>query len=369
MSENKRQVQGFLEMHEKGFGFLRGGPPNFIAKPNDPHISHNHIRKYFLREGLEIVATMASKKSADNKVDEIISINGETPDFYMGLPTFDEFTVIDPNKQIILETAEKPIGPRMIDLMSPIGFGQRGLIVAPPRTGKTILLQEIAYGVATNYPDAHLMVLLIDERPEEVTDMRRNINGEVIASCNDWPVEKHIRAAKMGLARAKRMVEFGKDVVILMDSITRLGRAYNNWTKSSGRTMSGGLDIKAMQLPKQLFGAARNVENGGSLTIIATALIDTGSRMDEIIFQEFKGTGNMELVLDRQLANRRTYPAINIPESGTRKEELLIGREKLEKIHKLRRHLDGMPVGQDILMMLKALAAHKTNDSFLSQLP
>ncbi|MBI9017136.1 MAG: transcription termination factor Rho [Phycisphaerae bacterium] len=369
MSENSREVQGILEMHEKGYGFLRGGAPNFTMKPNDPHISHNLIRKYYLREGLEIKATIPSKKATVNKVDEILEVGGFPADHYMGVTPFDEFTVIDPNRQIKLETGEKPLGPRMIDLMAPIGFGQRGLIVAPPRTGKTILLQEIAHGVATNHPEAHLIVLLIDERPEEVTDMRRSIDGEVIASCNDWPVERHVRTAKMALARAKRLVELGKDVVILLDSLTRLGRAFNNWTKSSGRTMSGGLDIKAMQLPKQLFGAARNVEDGGSLTIIATALIETGSRMDEVIFQEFKGTGNMELVLDRQLANRRTYPAINIPESGTRKEELLIGKTNIDKLHNLRRHLDNMPVGQDIEMMLKALRQHKTNASFMKQLP
>ncbi len=274
-----------------------------------------------------------------------------------------------PNRHLALETGPEPFGPRVIDLFTPIGLGQRGLIVAPPRTGKTILLQQIAHGITTNYPDVNLLVLLVDERPEEVTDMRRKIQGEVVASSNDRNIDSHVRLARLAMERAKRLVELGHDVVVLLDSITRLGRAFNSWTRSSGRVMSGGLDIRALQLPKQIFGSARNAEGGGSLTILATALVDTGSRMDEVIFQEFKGTGNMELILDRQLANQRIWPAVNLQESGTRKEELLIDQDSLEKIARLRRHLDSMPVGQDVKMLIQALRKHKSNRELLAELP
>jgi len=369
MPEKNNFVQGLLEITDKQHGFLRNLSYNYRAVPADPFISREMIHDFALRNGLVITARTNGKKGPSPHVREILTINDQSSDDYLELPSFDNFTVIDPNQMIRLETGPEPLGPRVIDLLTPIGKGQRGLIVAPPRTGKTILLQQIAHGVTTNHPEIHLMVLLIDERPEEVTDMRRKIHGEVVASCNDKDIISHVRTARLALDRVKRLVEFGKDVVVLLDSITRLGRAFNNWTRSSGRTMSGGLDIRALQLPKQIFGAARKAENGGSLTILATALIDTGSRMDEIIFQEFKGTGNMELVLDRQLANRRIWPAIDISQSGTRKEELLIEKNNLEKIYRLRRRLDSLAAGQDLETLIKAVKKHPSNHDFLNELP
>ena len=369
VTEDNKTVEGLLEIGTKKRGFLRGPAPNFTNKSSDPYLSSSTIEQYRLREGLEIKAKFQTKAGRVRKVTDIISLNGCDPDQYVELQSFENFTVIDPQEMLNLETGPEPMGMRVMDLLTPIGMGQRGLIVAPPRTGKTILLQQIAHGITTNHPKAHLMVLLIDERPEEVTDMRRTIKGEVVASSNDKTVESHVRIARLALEKAKRMVEYGHDVVILLDSITRLGRAFNSWTRSSGRTMSGGLDVRALQLPKQIFGSARNAENGGSLTIIATALIETGSRMDEVIFNEFKGTGNMELVLDQKMANRRVFPAINIQQSGTRKEELLIEKTNLEKIYRLRRHLDSMPFGQDLEMLIKAIKQHSSNKAFLQALP
>ncbi|MBN1437006.1 MAG: transcription termination factor Rho [Sedimentisphaerales bacterium] len=363
------EVKGLLEVVDKGHGFLRQVTMSYLVKPNDPYVGQDVIDKYGLRPGLMVEGVAKGKRGPGPNVTKIARVNDQDIDDYLDVEDFDEFLVVDPQEHLRLETGAEPLGPRVIDLLTPIGKGQRGLIVAPPRTGKTVLLQQIAHGIATNNPEVHLMVLLIDERPEEVTDMRRNIEGEVIASSNDKGVDSHVRTARLALERVKRLMEFGQDVVVLMDSITRLGRAFNSWIKSSGRTMSGGVDIRALQLPKQLFGSARKAENGGSLTIIATALIDTGSRMDEVIFQEFKGTGNMELVLDRQLANRRIWPAIDIQQSGTRKEELLIGKDALEKIFRLRRHLSGMPPGQDVEMLLKALKKHPSNAEFLAELP
>jgi len=364
-------MDGLLEL-EKGRGFLRQSKFHFSARKNDPFLHRELVSKFDLREGLMVRAKIKKNKSNRGKnpqVSELLSLNDQEPDAYMEMTPFEDFTVVDPDEMIRLETGPEPLGTRFIDLITPIGKGQRGLIVASPRTGKTILLQQIANGITANHPEIHLMVLLIDERPEEVTDMSRTIKGEVLASSNDKKIDNHVRLARLALEKAKRMVEYGKDVVILLDSITRLGRAFNSWVRSSGRTMSGGVDIRALQLPKQIFGSARNIENGGSLTIIATALIDTGSRMDEVIFQEFKGTGNMELVLDRNLANRRIYPAINIPESGTRKEELLIEEASLDKIFRLRRHLDSLPVGQDVTMLVQALKKHPSNKDFLDNLP
>jgi len=362
-------IEGLLEMTAKGHGFIRDAGSNLAIKPKDPLVSSRLIQKYNLREGLMVKACAEHGKGGPPSVTELISLNGCPVDDYTELGTFDNFVVVAPDKILRLETGPEPLSTRVIDLLTPIGMGQRGLIVAPPRTGKTILLQQIAHGITTNFPDVHLMMLLIDERPEEVTDIRRTVKGEVIASSNDKTVQNHVRTAQLALEKAKRQVEFGENVVILLDSITRLGRAFNNWTRSSGRTMSGGLDIRALQLPKQIFGSARNAENGGSLTIIATALIETGSRMDDVIFNEFKGTGNMELVLDRQTANRRVYPAIDIQQSGTRKEELLIDARSLEKIHRLRRHLDSLQAGQDLDMLLRALRQHKSNAQFLDALP
>lgn len=370
MTEENNIVSGMLEITEKGHGFLREPGYFYIPRDIDPFVSMNTIKDLRLRNGLMIEARYEGKRGKSPDVVELLKINGLDRDEYLDTRvSFDTFIVVDPKERIRLETGPEPLGTRVIDLLTPIGKGQRGLIVAPPRTGKTILLQQISNGITTNHPEIDLIVLLIDERPEEVTDMRRNIKGEVIASSNDKTIDSHVRTAQLAMEKAKRQVEVGRDVVILLDSITRLGRAFNSWTKSSGRTMSGGIDIRALQLPKQIFGLARKNERGGSLTIVATALVDTGSRMDEVIFQEFKGTGNMELVLDRNLANRRIYPAINISQSGTRKEELLIGKEALQKIFRLRRHLDSLQVGQDVETLIKAMKKHPSNQSFLDSLP
>ncbi|MBN2212330.1 MAG: transcription termination factor Rho [Sedimentisphaerales bacterium] len=370
MEKTKTQtVEGLLEIVDKGHGFLRSFKFNLTARPTDPFISRELIDKYNLKTGLICKGDTDGVRGRNPVVAEIIETNGRNPDEYLDVTPFDDFTVVDPYELLVLETGPEPLGTRVIDLLTPIGKGQRGLLVASPRTGKTILLQQIANGITTNHPEVDLIVLLIDERPEEVTDMKRKIAGQVIASSNDKTVDSHVRTAQLGLEYVKRKVECGKDVVVLLDSITRLGRAFNAWTKSSGRTMSGGVDIRALQLPKQIFGAARNCEEGGSLTIIATALIDTGSRMDEVIFQEFKGTGNMELVLDRNLANKRIWPAIDIAQSGTRKEELLLDKTTLQKLYRLRRHLDSLPVGQDVTMLLKAISQHKSNAEFIDALP
>ncbi len=362
-------VEGLLEITDRGHGFLRDLERDYRITPTDPFVSRNLIKQYFLQNGLVLRGEPSGKRGRNLSIDEIESINGRPLEDYEEVTKFEDFVVVDPQEMIRLETGAEPLGPRVIDLLTPIGKGQRGLIVASPRTGKTILLQQIAHGITTNHPEIHLMMLLIDERPEEVTDIRRNVEGEVVASCNDKGVDSHVRIARLGIERVKRQVEMGADVVVLLDSITRLGRAFNSWVGSSGRTMSGGIDIRALQLPKQIFGSARNAEGGGSLTIIATALVDTGSRMDEVIFQEFKGTGNMELVLDQKLANRRIWPAIDISQSGTRKEELLIGQQTLEKIARLRRHLDSLAVGQDMETLIQAIKRHPSNEKFLTELP
>lgn len=371
-SEQGNIVEGLLEMPPNKDGFLRSKAPFWTVTSKDPFVHRNILREYNLRQGQYIVASYTRRKGPVPQVDRIISIDGITPNDYYEFRPFEELTAIDPNEQLLLETTPDIISTRIIDLFTPIGKGQRALIVAPPRTGKTILLQQIAAAVTTNYPEAKLIGMLIDERPEEVTDMTRKINATFFASSNDKPVDNHVRMGRLGFAYAQRLLEAGNDVVVLLDSLTRLGRAYNNWDKSgtqTGRVMSGGIDAGALQLPKRLFGSARNIENGGSLTVIATALIETGSRMDDVIFNEFKGTGNMELVLDRQIANNRIYPAINLNESGTRKEELLIRRADLEKIGRLRRHLHNMPAGQDIQMLVKALNTQKNNSKFLDYLP
>ncbi len=362
-------VEGLLEIVDKGHGFLRSFKFNLVSRPTDPFISRELIQKYHLKTGLYCKGETEGVRGCNPVITELTEANGRDPDEFLDVTSFDDFTVVDPCERLVLETGPEPLGTRVIDLLTPIGKGQRGLLVASPRTGKTILLQQIANGITTNHPEVALIVLLIDERPEEVTDMKRKISGQVIASSNDKTVDSHVRTAQLGLEYVKRMVECGKDVVVLLDSITRLGRAFNAWTKSSGRTMSGGVDIRALQLPKQIFGSARNCEGGGSLTIIATALIDTGSRMDEVIFQEFKGTGNMELVLDRNLANKRIWPAIDIAQSGTRKEELLLDQTTLGKLYRLRRHLDSLPAGQDVTMLLKAISQHKSNAEFINALP
>ena len=362
-------VEGILEITDKGHGFLRPTEKYFNTKASDPFVSQEIIRKNALQSGLIVKAQLGGLRGKNPNISGLISLNGEDPGEFLHKGKFEDIVAVDPHSRIQLETGPEPLGTRVMDLLTPIGKGQRGLIVAPPRTGKTILLQQIANAITINHPEVHLMLLLVDERPEEVTDMRRSIEAEVVASSNDKDIETHVKTAMLTLDKARRLVEFGSDVVILLDSITRLGRAFNSWTRSSGRTMSGGLDIKGLQFPKQFFGSARCSETGGSLTIIATALVDTGSRMDEIIFQEFKGTGNMELVLDRKLSDRRIFPAINVPESGTRKEELLIDKASLEKLYRLRRYLDVLPVGQDLETLRAAVKKHKSNEEFLAQLP
>lgn len=362
---------GILEITEKGYGFLRQKKNDYRATPGDVFVGKDFIRHRGLRTGLSITGKVAppTKRKGGPKLEELVEVNGKLASEYTDIIPFQEMIVVDPHPQLKLETPGGPMEMRSLDLICPIGKGQRGLLVAPPRSGKTVLLQQIANAISCNDPDCYVIILLVDERPEEVTDFRRKCLGaEVVASNNDQEVANHIRVAEFSIERAKRMAEFGQDVVILLDSLTRLGRAYNRHIETSGRTMTGGMDIRAMEIPKRLFGAARKVENGGSLTILATALIETGSRMDDLIFEEFKGTGNMELSLDRKLAEKRIWPAINIPQSGTRKEELLVDPWKLPKMHMLRRFLSTLNVDEEMPQLLKALGKFPTNEDFLRQL-
>lgn len=364
-------VEGVLERDNQGAGYLRLIERHLVARPDDPFVSPEAIRRFALRGG-ELLRGPAGevdhKGLKRRKLLRVEAINHVAIADYLPPPLLNETTAIDPTEALRFDTPGGPVTMRVIDLFTPIGRGQRGLIVAPPRTGKTILLQQMANGIATNHPEVYMIVLLVDERPEEVTDMRRNVHGSVIASSNDQSVESHVRVARLVTEWAKRMVESGQHIVILLDSITRLARAFNSFVGSSGRTMTGGLDIRALQEPKQIFGAARNVEGGGSLTIIATALIDTGSRADEFIFQEFKGTGNMELVLDRELANLRIWPAMDLRQSGTRKEEKLLDEETLKKAHLLRRQLVDLPVSKQIPMLLDRMNKHDSLADFLASL-
>ena len=324
--------------------------------------------KYRLTQGLTLTGRQEpAAKGPTPQLVELTSIEGHEPDVYFGRKGFEDLTAIDPHERVRIETGSEPLGPRVIDLLTPIGKGQRGLIVAPPRSGKTILLQQIAAAVLKNHPEVHLVVLLIDERPEEVTEMRRSIKAEVVASSNDREIEEHLRLAQLAFDRAKRAAESGRDVLILLDSLTRLARAYNK-NSSSGRTMSGGVDIKALDGPKRLFGSARCFDEGGSLTVLATCLVDTGSRMDEVIFQEFKGTGNMELVLDRRLADRRVWPAIDIAQSGTRKEERLLDAESLRRISLLRRTLADMKPVEAMEGLVRQLTKFPSNSEFLDRI-
>ena len=362
---------GILEITDKGYGFLRQQRNDYRATPGDVFVGKDFIRHGGLRTGLTVegLSLPPSKRKGGPKLEKITKINGRPVEEYTDILPFSEMTVVDPHPHLKLETPGGPMEMRVLDLVCPVGKGQRGLIVAPPRSGKTILLQQMANAIATNNPECHLMILLVDERPEEVTDFRRKCpRAEVIASNNDQEVGNHIRITEFTIERAKRMAEFNQDVVILLDSLTRLGRAYNRHVETSGRTMTGGVDIRALEIPKRQFGAARKVENGGSLTIMATALIETGSRMDDLIFEEFKGTGNMELQLDRKLAEKRIWPAISIPQSGTRKEELLVDPWKLPKLHMLRRFLSTLSVDEELPQLLKALGRFPTNDDFLRQL-
>jgi len=362
---------GVLEITEKGYGFLRQSRNNYRATPGDIFVGKDFVRHGGLRTGLFIEGLVLppTKKKGGPKLESITKVNGKPADEYTDIIPFQEMVVVDPHPMMKLETSGGPMEMRVLDLVCPVGKGQRGLIVAPPRSGKTILLQQIANAVAINNPECYIFILLVDERPEEVTDFRRKCpNSEVVASNNDQEVASHVRAAEFTIERAKRMAEFGQDVVVLLDSLTRLGRAYNRAIETSGRTMTGGVDIRALEIPKRQFGAARKVEDGGSLTILATALIETGSRMDDLIFEEFKGTGNMELQLDRKLAERRIWPAISIPKSGTRKEELLAEPWKLPKMHMLRRTLSSLSVDEEMPSLLRALERWPSNDEFLRSL-
>ncbi|WP_298820071.1 transcription termination factor Rho [Chloroflexus sp.] len=359
---------GILDIMPEGFGFLRGN--RMLPSPEDVYVSQSQIRRFALRSGDQIWGQIRPPKENERYYSllRVEKINEQDPETARQRPLFDQLTPIFPNEQIKLETEPNLLHTRLVDLIAPIGRGQRGLIVSPPKAGKTMLLKAIANGITTNYPDIHLMVLLIGERPEEVTDMRRSVRGEVISSTFDEPVENHTKVAEMTLERAKRLVEIGRDVVILMDSITRLARAYNVAMPPSGRTLSGGIDPVALYPPKRFFGAARNIENGGSLTIIATCLIDTGSRMDDVIYEEFKGTGNMELHLDRKLAEKRIFPAIDIQRSGTRREDLLLGPETLRQVWTLRRMVSMLGDNDGTELMLTRMAKTKSNAEFLQTL-
>ena len=368
-------VEGTLELQERGGGFIRSPKRNYAVQPTDAFVPADLIHRWALRGG-ELLAGTAEKangrggrSSGPLVLKNLESINGLAPDHYGEIKPFNELTAIDPRQRIRFETPGGPLTMRVVDLMTPIGRGQRGLIAAPPRTGKTVLLQQMAAGIAANHPDVYMMVLLIDERPEEVTEMRRTVRGEVVASSNDEDVASHLRIARLMIEKGRRMVETGQHVLILLDSLTRLGRAFNAGIRSSGRIMSGGVDIRALIEPKAIFGAARNVENGGSLTIMATALIETGSRMDDLIFNEFKGTGNMEIMLSRDLANLRVWPAMDLNQSGTRKEELLLGAAAVQKIYKIRRQLSPMPPVKAMQTLTESLAKFPSNQAFLDSLP
>ncbi|RIK86374.1 MAG: transcription termination factor Rho [Planctomycetota bacterium] len=357
---------GVLEMHPNGYGFLRDPSTNFNRERTDPFVPGTMIEKYGLREGVLISGMVQHhRKQQGPRLREILDVDGLAPDDYVKVKSFDQLTPINPEEWLRLETGPQPLSTRVMDLLTPLGKGQRALIVAPPRTGKTVLMQHVSQAISKNYPQVTVMVLLIDERPEEVTDMRRNVNGEVFASSLDRDVESHVRLAQLTVARAQRLAEMGKDVFLLLDSITRLARAFNKWVGNTGRTMSGGVDIKAMDIPKKLFATARAFEEGGSLTICGTALIDTGSRMDELIFQEFKGTGNMELVLDRKLADRRIWPAIDIEQSGTRREEKLLPPEMLHATTMLRRTLSSMHHVDAMEQLTSRLGKFKSNAEFV----
>lgn len=358
--------QGLLELHPNGYGFLRSPENNYSRERSDPFVPGAMIEKFGLRQGVLISGIIQhARKQQGPRLREITDVDGIRPDEYSKVKHFDSLTAINPERWYRLETDPQPLTTRVMDLLTPLGRGQRALIVAPPRSGKTILLQHISHGISTNYPGVKLMVLLVDERPEEVTDMKRNINGEVIASSLDQDIESHVRLSQLAVERCKRLAEMGQDVFLLMDSITRLARAFNKWVGNTGRTMSGGVDIKAMDIPKKLFATARAFEEGGSLTVVGTALIDTGSRMDDLIFQEFKGTGNMELVLDRKLADRRVWPAIDITQSGTRREELLLDPDTLHAVTMLRRTLTSMHPVDAMEQLVKQLGRFKTNKEFI----
>jgi transcription termination factor Rho len=360
--------EGVLEVLPDGFGFLRAPDYNYLPGPDDIYVSPSQIRKFDLHTGDTVSGQIRPPKEGERyfALIKVEAVNFEAPDHAREKLFFENLTPLYPQTAIRLETAQDNLSARVMDLMTPIGKGQRGLIVAPPRTGKTMLLQNIAQSITTNHPEVFLIVLLIDERPEEVTDMQRSVKGEVISSTFDEPAQRHVQVAEMVIEKAKRLVEHKRDVVILLDSITRLARAYNTVIPASGKVLSGGLDSNALQKPKRFFGAARNIEEGGSLTIMATALVDTGSRMDDIIFEEFKGTGNMEIHLDRKLTDKRVFPSIDITKSGTRKEELLIVKEDLNRVWVLRKVLNPLSPVEAMELLLDKMAKTKTNADFLS---
>ncbi|MCA9289503.1 MAG: transcription termination factor Rho [Phycisphaerales bacterium] len=367
-------LSGILELQNGSEGRIRQLDDGLVAREDDPFVPLSLNEQFPLRQGQQVTVNVVCKKPRRRRgrknrnprpiVEEVLDIEGLSPEDYAKRKPFEELTALDPQPRMSLEYENCPPACRLIDLFCPIGYGTRGLIVAPPKAGKTVLLQNIAFGIKHCHPDIELIALLIDERPEEVTDFRRNVPAQVLASSNDQDIEKHLALGILAIERAKRMVEAGKDVVVLLDSITRLGRAFNNSRKygKGGRTMSGGLDSRALEVPKQLFGAARKAEEGGSLTIIGTCLVDTGSRADQIIFEEFKGTGNMELILDRTIAERRLYPAINLAASGTRKEHLLMSEQELKTVTALRRRLMNMPPPTQIEQLVRALERYPTNE-------
>ena len=359
--------EGVVEVLPEGFGFLRSPDYNYLPCPDDIYISPSQIRRFGIRTGATVSGQIRPPKENERyfALLRVEAINYENPDLLNEMTVFDDLTPLHPDERLILEVKKDETEMRIMDLVTPIGKGQRGLIVAPPRTGKTVLIQEIANSITNNHPEVYLIILLIDERPEEVTEMDRAVDAEVIGSTFDEPASRHVQVAEMVVEKAKRMVEYKKDVVILLDSITRLARAYNTEIPHSGKILSGGVDASALQKPKRFFGAARNIEEGGSLTIIATALIDTGSRMDEVIFEEFKGTGNMELHLDRRLADKRLFPAIDINRSGTRKEELILDPEELKRVWVLRRVLNEMNPTEVLELLSSRLSKTQTNAEFL----
>jgi transcription termination factor Rho len=361
---------GALEILPDGYGFLRSPNYSYLPGPDDIYISPSQIRLFNLKTGDTVAGQIRSPKEGERffAMLRVETVNFDPPLVAQTRVPFDNLTPLYPNKILDLETATEEISTRLINLFCPIGKGQRGLIVSPPRTGKTILLQKIANAITTNHPEVFVIVLLIDERPEEVTDMQRNVKGEVVSSTFDEQSTRHVQVAEMVIEKAKRLVEHKRDVVILLDSITRLARAYNQTVPTSGKILSGGVDSNALHKPKRFFGAARNIEEGGSLTIVATALIETGSRMDEVIFEEFKGTGNMEVILDRKLSDRRLFPAINIKKSGTRKEELLLSEEELQKMWVLRRVINPMEDQEIIELMIDRMKKSKNNESFLKSM-
>ena len=363
--------QGTIEVLTDGFGFLRSPEANYLAGPDDIYVSPNQVRKWGLRTGDTVEGEVRAPKDGERyfAITKLISVNYDDPEAVRHRVNFDNLTPLYPDEKLSLDTLDPTVkdkSARVIDIISPQGKGQRALIVAPPRTGKTVLLQNIAKAITDNHPEVFLLVLLVDERPEEVTDMQRSVKGEVISSTFDEPATRHVQVAEMVIEKAKRLVEHKRDVVILLDSITRLGRAYNTVVPSSGKVLTGGVDANALQRPKRFFGAARNIEEGGSLSIIATALIDTGSRMDEVIFEEFKGTGNSEIVLDRKVADKRIFPALDVGKSGTRKEELLVQKDKLSKMWVLRRILMQMGTVDAMEFLLDKMKDSKTNEDFFA---